>query len=100
MTIRRALRLWFRFLWIGTLAVGVLASSWQPTWENHWIRAAALGFCLVCVVGIFTFGFRCPRCRSTLIHKATAILTKGSAFACPKCGVSMDEPREGPARAQ
>jgi hypothetical protein len=100
MTIRHALQLWFRFLWMGVLAVGVLAASWQATWDNHWIRAALLGFCLVCVIGVFAFGFRCPRCRTSLIHKASVILTKGGPLACPRCGVSMDDPREGPVNAK
>jgi predicted Zn finger-like uncharacterized protein len=99
-TIRQALRLWYRFLWMGVFAVGVLAASWQATWDNHSFRAALLGFSLVCVIGVFTFGFRCPRCRASLVYKAAAILTKDGALRCPKCGVSMDEPRQDPANAK
>jgi predicted RNA-binding Zn-ribbon protein involved in translation (DUF1610 family) len=99
-TIRHALRLWYRFLWMGVLAVGVLAASWQATWDNHWFRVALLGFCLVSVIGVFAFGFRCPRCGTSLIHKAAVILTKDCAVACPTCGVSLDEPREDPANAK
>ena len=100
MTIRHALRLWYRFLWMGVLAVGVLAASWQATWDNHWFRAALLGFGLLCVVGVFAFGFRCPRCRTSLVPKAPAILTEVGALACPKCGVSLDEPRRSSANAK
>jgi hypothetical protein len=96
MSIRRALLGWYRFLWVGLLAVGVLSGSWHATWYNHIFRAAVLGFVLVSVLGVFGFGFRCPRCRSSLVTKAPTILS-GRSFECPKCAVSVDEPRDGPA---
>lgn len=100
MTIRQALRLWYRFLWAGLIAVGVLGASWHATWYNHVFRAAVLDFLLVCVLGIFAFGFRCPRCRASLLHKAAAITMTGGPFACPKCGVSMEAPRASPDNAK
>jgi FtsH-binding integral membrane protein len=97
MTINQALRGWYRFLGVGLMAVGVVAAGWQATWYNHIFRAAVLSFLLVSVFGVFAFGFRCPRCRASLVHKATTILVRGRAFACPKCGVGLYEPRESPA---
>jgi hypothetical protein len=94
MTIGRALRLWYRFLWVGLMAVGVLGASWQATWYNHIFRVAVLGFLLACVFGVFAFGFRCPRCRVSLVPKAQAILMPGGRFAWPKCRVSFDEPMD------
>jgi hypothetical protein len=93
MTIRKKLLGWFRFLWVGILAVGVLAGSWQATWYNHLFREAVLAFLLISVVGVFGFGFRCPRCRGSFATRATAILS-GRPCDCPKCGVSIDEPRD------
>jgi hypothetical protein len=90
-TIRQALRGWYRFLGVGLIGVGILAGNWRPfTWPSYYLRMAVLGFLLVSVVGVFVFGFRCPRCRASLLLKATAILS-GGKFACPKCGVGMDE---------
>jgi hypothetical protein len=94
MTIRQALRGWYRFLAAGLIAVGVLASGWRPTWNTQTLRVAVLSFLLVSVLGVFAFGFRCPRCRASLILKAAAI-SRGGRFACPKCGVSIDEPISG-----
>jgi hypothetical protein len=93
MTIRKTLLGWFRFLWVGILAVGVLAGSWQATWYNHLFREAVLGFLLISVIGVFAYGFRCPRCGASLAIRATAILS-GRACECPKCGCSVDEPRD------
>jgi len=98
MTIRQALRSWYTFLGVGLMAIGVLAGGWQATWYNHILRAAVLSFLLVSVFGVFAFGFRCPRCRAKLVHKAAAIL-KGGPFACPKCQVSVDEPTKSSANA-
>jgi hypothetical protein len=99
MTIRKTLDSWFRFLWIGIMAVGVLAGSWQATWENHFFREAVLGFLLISVIGVFASGFRCPRCRGSFATRATTILS-GRQCECPKCGVSVDEPRDNPADAK
>ena len=92
LSIRKTLLGWYRFLWVGILAVGIVAGSWQATWENHLLREAVLGFLLISVVGVFAFGFRCPRCRSTLATRAPAILS-GRPCECPKCGVNVDELR-------
>lgn len=92
MTIRRTLLGWYRFLWVGILAVGVLAASWQATWYNHLFREAVLGFLLISVLGVFAFGFRCPRCRGSLATRAAAILS-GRPCECAKCGLSVDEPQ-------
>jgi hypothetical protein len=99
MTIRQTLRGWYQFLGVGLIAVGVLAASWHATWHNHIFRAAVLSFLLVCVFGVFAFGFRCPRCRRSLVPKAPAIFNGGS-FGCPNCGVSLDEAAKSPANRQ
>jgi hypothetical protein len=99
MTIRKTLLAWYRFLWLGILAVGVLAGSWQATWDNHLFREAVLGFLLASVLGVFAFGFRCPRCRGSLATRAGKILS-GRPCECPKCGVSVDEPRDTAAGAK
>jgi hypothetical protein len=91
MTIRQALRGWYRFLGVGLIAVGILANGWRATWYNHILRVVVLSFLLVSVLGVFAFGFRCPRCRASLVAKAATIF-RGRSFACPNCGVSMDEP--------
>jgi hypothetical protein len=92
MTIRRELRAWYRFLFIGLMAIGILAGSWRAsTWFTYYFRMATLGFLLISVVGVFGFGFVCPRCRRSLVMKSPMILS-GHPCACPKCGVSMDEP--------
>jgi hypothetical protein len=93
---RKTLVGWFRFLWVGILSVGVLAGSWQATWDNHLFREAVLGFLLLSVIGVFGFGFRCPRCRGSLATRAPSILS-GRPCVCPKCGVSVDEPRDSAA---
>jgi hypothetical protein len=96
MTIRQALRGWFRFLGVGLMAVGILAGCWRPTtWFNYYLRIAVLVFLFLGVVGIFGFGFVCPRCRASLVLKAADIFS-GGKFACPKCGVQMDEPTNRP----
>ena len=92
MTIRKALLWWFRSLWIGLMAIGILAGSWRPhSWFDYYLRMAVLSFLLISVIGIFAFGFVCPRCRSSLIMKATKVFN-GPASECGKCGVSWDEP--------
>jgi hypothetical protein len=97
MTIRKTLGRWFRFLGLGLIVVGILAGSWRPTtWLNYYLRMAILGFLAVSVIGIFAFGFACPRCRRSLLMQAPAILD-GRPCACPKCGVSVDEPANSPA---
>jgi hypothetical protein len=92
MTIRHALRGWLRFLWLSLMAVGILAGSWRPhTWLNYYLRMAILTFLAIGVIGVFAFGFVCPRCRSSLLMKSATIIG-GRPYACPKCGVSLDEP--------
>jgi hypothetical protein len=98
LTIRRALRGWYRFLFIGLMAVGILAGSWRPTtWFDYHLRMAVLVFLLLGVLGVFAFGFVCPRCRANLVLKAATIFS-GGKFACPKCGVGMDEPTNNPVK--
>jgi predicted Zn finger-like uncharacterized protein len=92
MTIRQALRGWYRFLWMGLLGIGVLARSWQPTWVNHVFRLVVLTFLVVSVVGVVGFGFRCPRCRASFAKNASDILMVRREFSCPKCRISIDEP--------
>jgi predicted RNA-binding Zn-ribbon protein involved in translation (DUF1610 family) len=94
MTIRQMLRRWFRFLWLGLMAVGILAGSWRPhTWLNYYLRMAVLTFLAISVIGVFAFGFVCPRCRSSLVMKSSTIFG-GHPCVCPKCGVSLDEPEK------
>jgi hypothetical protein len=50
------------------MAVGVVAAGWQATWYNHTFRVVVLSFLLVSVFGVFAFGFRRPRCRTSLVH--------------------------------
>jgi len=94
MTIRRALRGWFTYLRVGLVLVGVLAFGWHDNGYNHTFRVSVLAVLITSVCTLFAFGFRCPRCRSSLVHKAPTILMKGCQFACPNCGVSVDEPRD------
>ena len=96
MTIRQVLRRWFRFLWLGLIAVGILAESWRPdTWLNYYVRMAALTFLAFGVIGIFAYGFACPRCRQSFVMKAATLLA-GSPCVCPRCGVSVDAPAKQP----
>jgi hypothetical protein len=96
MTIRQSLRNWFRFLWVGLLVVGILAGSWRVhSWLNYYLRLAVLSFLLITVLGLFGFGFACPRCSKGLALKVPKILG-GEPFQCPKCGVSIDEPQRSP----
>jgi hypothetical protein len=96
-TIRQSMRGWYQFLAIGVLLVGVLASSWRiHTWTGYYIRTAVLTFLLIAVVGVFAFGFVCPRCRKSLFLKSTAIFD-GRPCKCPRCDVSMDDRNDDPA---
>lgn len=96
MTIRQELREWYRFLWIGLMVVGVAAGSWRAsTWLTYHFRMGVLTFLLISVIGVFAFGFVCPRCRTSLVMKSAQIFS-GRPCACPRCGVSMDEPRDNP----
>jgi predicted Zn finger-like uncharacterized protein len=92
MTIRQALRGWYRVLWWGLIAIGILAGSWHATWINHVFRAVVLALLVLGIVGLVGFGFRCPRCRTSFAKNASHILMARRQFACPKCGVSIDEP--------
>jgi hypothetical protein len=93
MTIRRTLRGWYRFLWVAMIMVGVLGGVWRDTGYNHAFRIGVLCLLLVSVFTLFAFGFRCPRCRTSLVSKAPTLLTTGGRFVCPRCGVSVDEQR-------
>jgi hypothetical protein len=94
MTIRRTLRGWYKFLWVALLMVGALARSWQDTGYNHAFRIGVIAFLLASVLMLFGFGFRCPRCGRTLVHKAQSILMQSGAANCPNCGVSLDDLRD------
>jgi hypothetical protein len=92
MTIRHALHQWFRFLWVGLMVDGILAGSWRPhTWLAYYVRMTLLSLLAFSVIGVFAFGFVCPRCRRSLLLNSSTILG-GRPCACPKCGVSLDEP--------
>jgi predicted RNA-binding Zn-ribbon protein involved in translation (DUF1610 family) len=93
MTIRQTLRAWYRYLWVSLLLVGAFGISWQDNGYNHALRIGILVLLCAAVVTLFAFGFRCPRCRTSLISNAAHIVTSNAPFACPKCGVSMDEKR-------
>jgi hypothetical protein len=90
-TIRQSMRGWHRFLGIGILIVGILASSWRiHTWFGYYLRMSVLAFLIITVVGVFAFGFVCPRCRRSLLFNSFAIFD-GRPSKCPRCGVSMDD---------
>lgn len=79
------------------MVVGIVAGSWNAgTWLTYYLRMVVLGFALVSVLGVFAYSFICPRCRWTLVTKATTIMSVRPC-ACPKCGVSLDEPAKNPA---
>ena len=100
MTIRQALRGWYRFLGVGLIGIGILAGSWRPiTWFSYYLRMTLLAFLLLGVIGVFAFGFVCPRCRTSLVLKAAAIFS-GGKITCPKCSVGIDEPMVGPANPE
>jgi len=91
-TIRQSLRGWYLFLWAGLMAVGILAGSWRPhTLLIYYLRMAILTFLAISVIGVFAFGYVCPRCRANLVFKSLSIMN-GRPCVCPKCGVSVDEP--------
>jgi hypothetical protein len=91
MTIRQLLRRWFGFLSVGLLTVGILAGSWRAgTWLTYYGRMAVLTFLVVSVMGVFGFGFVCPRCGKSLVLKAATIFD-GRPCVCSRCGVSVDE---------
>ena len=90
-TIRRQLRRWFAFFQVALVLVGILAYSWHDNGYNHTFRIVALSLLMATVLGLFASGFRCPRCRKSLVPQASKILADGGRFACPKCGGSIDE---------
>ena len=72
--------------------VGALGRAWQDTGYNHAFRIGVISVLLASALLLFAFGFRCPRCRRTLVHKAPAILMQGGTSFCPNCGVSCIRP--------
>jgi predicted RNA-binding Zn-ribbon protein involved in translation (DUF1610 family) len=97
-TILATLRWWTRFLLVGLLGLGALASAWPPTWANHLVRAATLVFLGFVIVAMFVYGFRCPRCRHALLYRAATIVDTRGPHTCPRCGVSLGEARDPPPR--
>jgi len=95
-TIREEMQGWFRFLGVGLMAVGVLSGLWHPTWDNYLLREAVLGASMICVVGVSAYGLRCPRCHRFLMQHAHRFLDNRAPYACPKCGVSIDDPADSP----
>jgi hypothetical protein len=91
MTTRRRLNGWFTFLRVALIVVGALAYGWPDYGYNHSLRVVALVILLALVCGLFAFAFRCPRCRTSLVPRASTILMRGAPFACPKCGGNIDE---------
>jgi hypothetical protein len=91
------MRGWFQFLGIGLLIVGILARSWHiHTWPAYYFRMAVLVFLAISVLGVFAFGFVCPRCRSSLLVNSPAIFD-GRPTKCGRCGVSVDDRNDDPA---
>jgi predicted Zn finger-like uncharacterized protein len=93
MTIRQTLRGWYRYLWASLLGVGAFGMYWRDDGHNHAFRLSALILLCAAAITLFVFGFRCPRCGTSLIPKATQIVAGGTRVNCPKCGVSVDERR-------
>jgi predicted RNA-binding Zn-ribbon protein involved in translation (DUF1610 family) len=93
MTIRQTLRGWYRYLWISLLSVGAFGLAWHDNGYNHTLRIGVLVLLCAAAVTLFAFGFRCPRCGTSLIPNAAHIVMSGAPFACPKCRVSVDEKR-------
>jgi hypothetical protein len=93
MTIRQTLRGWYRYLWVALLSVGAFGMYWPDNGYNHAVRISVLVLLCAAAMTLFAFGFRCPRCKTSLIPNAAHIVMNGGPFACPKCGVSVDEKR-------
>jgi predicted RNA-binding Zn-ribbon protein involved in translation (DUF1610 family) len=93
MTIRQTLRAWYRYLWVSLLSVGAFGMFWRDNGYNHAFRIGVLVLSCAAAMTLFAFGFRCPRCRTSLIPHAAHIVMNGAPFRCPKCGVSVDEKR-------
>jgi predicted RNA-binding Zn-ribbon protein involved in translation (DUF1610 family) len=93
MTIRQTLRGWYRYLWVSLLLIGAFGISWRDNGYNHAFRLGVLALLCAAAMTLFAVGFRCPRCRTSLIPNAAHIVMSGAPFACPKCGVSVDEKR-------
>lgn len=99
-TIRQSMRGWYQFLGIGLLLIGILASSWRiHTWTGYYARMAVLAFLLITVVGVFAFGFVCPRCHRSLLLQSLAIFD-GRPCKCPRCGVSIDDRNDDPSNVK
>ena len=91
-TIRRTLSHWFGFLRVAVLVVGIFGAAWHEDGYNHVLRVAVLSFAFFSVLALFALGFRCPRCRRTLVFDANKILLGGKKFSCPLCGLDIDRP--------
>ena len=91
MTIRQTLRGWYRYLWVSLLLAGAFGMSWRDNGYNHAFRIGVLVLLCAAAMTLFAFGFRCPRCGTSLIPHAVRIVSTGAPVACPKCGVSVDE---------
>jgi len=89
MTVRARLRAWYWFLVGGLLAVGAFAASWPATEFHSVFRLIVIGALAASVLTLFAMGFRCPRCRASLIPHAVNILGT-TRVACPRCGSSLD----------
>jgi hypothetical protein len=93
MTIRQVLIRRYWLVMLG-LVVGIaLGRMWHATEQTHNLR---YGIGLVWGLSLFVFfyfGFRCPRCRTTLITRGASVLS-GRPLGCPKCGVGLDEPMD------
>jgi predicted RNA-binding Zn-ribbon protein involved in translation (DUF1610 family) len=93
MTIRQTLRGWYRYLWASLLSVGAFGMYWHDDGDNRTFRVIALLLLCAAAVTLFVFGFRCPRCGTSLIPRASRIVMTAAPVTCPKCGVSVDEKR-------
>jgi hypothetical protein len=95
MTIRQVMARSYRIFLVTVVACALLAAFWLS--QNQVIQGIVLCFLIMLATALFSWVFRCPRCRTSLIPKLAVILSKRPSVVCPKCGVSLDEPMESPA---